>query len=230
MKVFKCPRDASTEDCEGCPGLEEAVDALIEGGLVVYPTDTVYGLAVAIHEAEAIDRLFQVKGRPGSDPIPVAVSSFDEIQGLAHVPKALIDVLKGLEDQPITWVLPAREGMSERLLAGGRSIGIRVMNKGCAARLIRSTGAITTTSANAHGQPPPTTVQEAIDQLGDAVAVYIDCGPTLHKVPTTVVAVDLDTEPHQNLDNVGVRIIRQGAVKGALVEEHLMTGLKKVRG
>lgn len=216
MRVFKCPKVSGDADCSNCPGVDEAIAVLRSGGLVVFPTDTVYGLAGIALDQGSVETVFMAKGRPGKVPMPVAVPSHNDIPLVAKVDRVELGVLHKLQDGPITWVLPAKEGLPELLHGGRGTIGVRVLGAGCAFNIALAVGPITATSANVHGEEPPRTAREAQNSLGELVALYIDSGETDIGVPTTVV------EPvFEDGRVVSVRIIREGAINGTLISDKL---------
>jgi len=188
-------------------GLGKAVDeasrVVKEGGLIVYPTDTVYGLGADPFNESAVERVFEAKRREAK-PMPVLVPSLDAASRLVHVNDPARRLMEAFWPGALTIVLPSRGALPSRVTAGLSSVGVRVPSHPVALRLVEACGgALIGTSANVSGRPPPRTVEEALAQLGGSVDVAIDAGPALHGVPSTV--VDLSSgEP---------RLVREGAVK-----------------
>jgi L-threonylcarbamoyladenylate synthase len=183
--------------------VEAAVATLQEGGLAIVPTDTVYGLACAPEQAEAVARLSALKGRTPEQPIALVAASFDALfERIPELRGEDEDIARLLLPGPYTLVLrnPARR---YPWLAGAPSetIGVRVPNlSGVARDLFERVGALAATSANVHGGPDPARVEEVPDELRRA-AVLVD-GGKLPGLPSTV--LDLTgREP---------RVIREGAV------------------
>ncbi|MEM4699900.1 MAG: L-threonylcarbamoyladenylate synthase [Candidatus Nezhaarchaeales archaeon] len=178
----------------------EASQVVKSGGLVVYPTDTVYGLGADPLNEAAVARAFEAKRREAK-PMPVLVSSIEAAKRLAHVSEGAEALMRLFWPGALTIVLPSRGVVPSRVTAGLPSIGVRMPSHPVALRLIEACGgALIGTSANISGRPPPRTVEEALSQVGGYVDLAIDAGPAPHGVPSTV--VDLSSgEP---------RLVREG--------------------
>ena len=155
-------------------------------GLVVYPTDTLYGLGADALSDEAILKVFEAKGREYHKPISIAVSDPDMIGAVAYVDEMAEQFIEEFLPGPVTLILPARNILSPRLTAGTKKIGIRYPNHEVALELIsRYDTPITATSANLSGGPDPVTI--------DLCNVPYDCavnvGP-LSGTPSTVVDLE----------------------------------------
>ena len=171
-------------------GLREAASAVRRGELVVLPTDTVYGIGADAFSAEAVGDLLEAKGRGRNMPTPVLVGSPNTLHGLvtdfseqawelvdAFWPGALTLVAR---HQPsLTWDLGETRG----------TVAVRMPLHPVALELLNTTGPLAVSSANKTGGPSPATCDEAQGQLGDAVSVYLDGGPTPAAVPSSIVDV-----------------------------------------
>jgi len=155
--------------------LDAAEAALRAGDAIVLPTDTVYGLAALPHY---VDRLYGLKGRPDSIPIAVLVESVDQARTLVRVPVAAERLADAFWPGPLTLVLEEVDGQS--------TLGVRCPDHPFVRDLARRVGALSTTSANRHGEVTPPTAAEAAASLDGEVAVIIDGGPC-HGVASTVV-------------------------------------------
>lgn len=177
-------------------------DVLLAGGLVVLPTETVYGLAALASLPGATSGLFERKGR-GAD-VPVAVLCADAHQALALAeapgPRAK-EIAAAHWPGPLTMVLRRREDLRWQLGEPAATIGVRCPDHDLVRAVARLVGPLATTSANRHGQPTPATAVEAAEQLLGPVDLVVD-GGALGGVPSTVVDLT-DDEP---------RVLRQGAV------------------
>jgi L-threonylcarbamoyladenylate synthase len=230
MKVLKCPvfgneKAYSPEKCISCPSISEACKILDRMGLVVYPTDTVYGLAGLALYPEAVDKVFKAKGRPGDTPITATVSSPEGLIELTDITLEQARLLGNISG-PITWVLPAQDYVPERLLAGGINLGVRILNSGCAAAIVNRVGPITATSANVHGRRAARKVEDALEQFGDKVDLYLDCGKTPIGIPSTVIEVFFLGDKPKVKD---IKIIREGAVSGEALTKRLFEGKKAIK-
>lgn len=141
----------------GPPGLREVLirarRAVENSGLVIYPTDTLYGLGASAHDEEGIARVFEAKGRPLSKPLSVAVADVDGIFEFADVEdEVLIRFIRGILPSRTTLLLPARTGIHEILTAGSGIIGLRVPDDRLCREILKVTGPLTSTSANLHGE------------------------------------------------------------------------------
>jgi len=179
--------------------LSNAVRALRHGGLVVYPTDTLFGLgALASHRA-AVARLVAAKGRSSSQPISVCVSSTEEIEPYAVLSTTARRFLRRHLPGPYTVVLApsarARRSFAPSV-AGGSTIGFRVPDHPVARELARAAGPITATSANRHGNPAARTLSDARRALHGHVNVYLGRLPSGSGRPSTLVSLT-GTEPRE---------------------------------
>lgn len=181
----------------------EAARVLADGGVVAYPTDTVYGLGADILNPEAIERVFEIKGRPADAPLPVLLSGVEQ---LATVVDSSLDAARELADHfwpgALTLVMRTSLSLSPALLREGR-VAVRVPDDPMCRRLIEKLGRpITGTSANKTGGPAATTADEVRAQLGNAVDYILDAGRSGGGLPSTVVEVD----------ETGLKILREGAI------------------
>ncbi len=178
-------------------------DALGAGGLVVYPTDTVYGLAADPFQAVAVERLYEAKGRPRDEPVSISLADvtdvfrFGERTGMAEAFCA-----KNLPG-PYTVVLRATGDAPRSVLSNDGRIALRVPAHPIPRLLAKAYGPITSTSANRHGLPSPVTCAEAREQLADRVDLYVDGGPTPLGGESAVV----------DLSGARPKVLRRGSVR-----------------
>jgi tRNA threonylcarbamoyl adenosine modification protein (Sua5/YciO/YrdC/YwlC family) len=184
-------------------GLAEAEAALRRGELVVMPTDTVYGIAAEAFDPVAVELLLKAKGRGRDMPPPVLVGTVRAamalVMDLGDVGKDLIDEFwpGGLtivcrSSPTLVWDLGETKG----------TVAVRMPLHQVALDLLKRTGPLAVSSANVSGRPAATTADEAMAQLGDAVAVYLDDGPCAADVPSTIV----------DLTGSVPRLLRQGVI------------------
>jgi L-threonylcarbamoyladenylate synthase len=183
--------------------IAEAAATIRAGGLVIYPTETVYGLGADACSDEAVAKVFAAKARPIEAPISVAVSSLEMAREFTRItPKAEL-VFKKFLPGPLTVVLKAKPKISQLLTAGTGKLGVRVPEHPVALKLLDFVGGpVTSTSANISGRPAPSTVKEALVQIGKSVDLAIDAGRCKLGAPSTV--VDLTVEPFE--------VLREGPV------------------
>jgi L-threonylcarbamoyladenylate synthase len=184
--------------------VEKAVDILKRGGVVAFPTDTVYGLGANPYIDEAVDRIYKIKGRPRHLPLPILVADETQVNDVvASVSDLAALLMEHFWPGGLTLVLPKAASFPDNATAGGDSVAIRMPCHNVALALIRKAGVpIIGTSANLNNQPSVLTAEEVEDQLGNAVDLIIDGGKCPGGVESTV--VDLTRQ-------VPV-ILRQGAV------------------
>ncbi|MDI6720624.1 MAG: L-threonylcarbamoyladenylate synthase [Methanomicrobiales archaeon] len=141
--------------------IREAVRVLQRDGLVVYPTDTIYGLGGDALSDDAVLKVFEAKQRPHSQPISVAVSDVDMLCAIAVVPDEAMEFIERFLPGPVTVVLKAKSLLPPMLTGGGERIGVRIPAHEIALSLISALdGPITATSANLHGEKDPATPAE----------------------------------------------------------------------
>jgi L-threonylcarbamoyladenylate synthase len=168
----------------------DAVRALSAGELVVYPTDTVYGLGARADHREAVRRLLLAKRRPEGQPLSVAVSSLEEIEPLARLSRGARRFVRRHLPGPYTVLLRPSPLARRKLVpevTGGARIGIRVPDHPVAREIARRVGPIIATSANHHHESPSRTARGARQQFGPAVAVYVDARPRPKGTPSLVI-------------------------------------------
>jgi L-threonylcarbamoyladenylate synthase len=167
--------------------LNHAVDILNNGGLVSFPTDTVYGLAVLPFESEIVERLYVAKGRNTERAIAVLLG---EISQLALVAHELGEVPRRLAERfwpgPLTLIVPKLSHLPNSLTSTP-GIGVRIPDHPVALKLLKLTGPLAVTSANISGQENTNSAQEVMDQMRGRIHLIIDGGPTPGGVPSTVV-------------------------------------------
>jgi L-threonylcarbamoyladenylate synthase len=176
---------ADTEQREA--GIVAAVTAVQEGGLVVLPTDTVYGIGADAFTPSAVSALLAAKGRGRSMPPPVLVGSVRAAASLAESLGAFgQDLIDEFWPGPLTLVFRASPTLKWDLGDTMGTVAVRMPLHPVALDLLRRTGPMAVSSANRHGLPPATTAADAQEQLGTAVSVYLDGGPCADNVPSTI--------------------------------------------
>jgi len=173
-----------------------------DGGLVVYPTDTVYGLGCDPFNMEAVTRVFKVKGER-EKPLPILASDVESVKKIAFLSETARRVAAKFWPGPLTLVVPKKHILPDVVTCNLDSVGVRVPRHNVALRLISlSNGLLVGTSANKTGEKPPCTAQEAAEKLGEAVDIFLDGGPAPLGAPSTV--VDLTQEKP--------KILREGSI------------------
>ncbi|MEZ0581150.1 L-threonylcarbamoyladenylate synthase [Nocardioides sp. MH1] len=197
---------------ERAAAIDAAALAIQRGRLVVLPTDTVYGVAADAFDPEAVTRLLDAKGRGREMPPPVLVSTATTLDALAtQVP----DYARALTDAfwpgPLTLVCHEQSSLRWDLGETRGTVAVRMPDHELARELLDRTGPLAVSSANLTGRPAATTAEEAVEMLGDTVALIVDGGPSAGAVPSTIVDVTSDRP----------RLLRLGAITLAQLDEAL---------
>lgn len=195
--------------------IADAVAAVRRGELIVFPTDTVYGIGALPHDPAATARLFDAKHRPRALTLPVLVPTRDVAGTLARFDDRAERLAAALWPGPVTLVLPrSRESAPWDLGGDAGTIGLRVPLHPLALAVLEATGPVATTSANRSGMPPAGTCDELHAAFGDQVAVYLcQDEPLAGSVSTVVDLTDRDA-----------RILRAGAVDARRIAQLLGGG------
>lgn len=201
-EVFDC-HDAS----QLLEGLRRTKVALKRDGLVVLPTDTVYGIAADAFSPSAVNELLKAKGRTRQSPPPVLIGSIAGLNALAEeVPDEVERLAKAFWPGALTLIVNARGSLNWDLGDTQGTVAVRVPDEAVARAVLDDNGPLAVSSANKHGQPAATTAAEAQEQLGNDVLVYLDNGTSASGVSSTIVDTTL-------LKTTGsVRVVRQGGV------------------
>jgi L-threonylcarbamoyladenylate synthase len=185
-------RIAVNAECPEPEAIAQAVEVLRAGGVVAYPTDTLYGLAVDPRDDEAIARLFALKGRAMTVAVPLIASDLEQALTAGEFgprERRLADIFW---PGPLSLVVPARPGISPMVRAGGSTVAIRVPAHAIARGLARAFGfCVTATSANRSGHSAPDSADAVVHAL-PAVDLVLDAGPVPGGMPSTIVSFDND--------------------------------------
>ena len=193
-------------------GIAAAAEAVRRGEVVVLPTDTVYGVGVDAFASEAVAAVLAVKGRGREMPLPVLVPNPETVDGLAaDVPAYARDLIRAFWPGPLTLVLHAQSSLMWDLGETNGTVALRMPQNDAALRLLTEVGPMAVTSANLSGQPPATTVLDAATQLGAAVSVYLEAGPSAGGLASTI----LDCSHEAPV------ILRAGAVSAGAIQKVL---------
>jgi L-threonylcarbamoyladenylate synthase len=167
--------------------VSHALEILQKGGLVAFPTDTVYGLGVLAFDGDAVKRIYAAKDRPVEKAIPVLIGDMDDLKKVCdEVPKIAQQLAARFWPGPLTLVVPKCPQLPE-IISNEPTVGVRIPDHPVARALLRLAGPMAVTSANLSGKDSPSTAQEVFDQLGGRIALILDGGKTPGGVPSTVV-------------------------------------------
>jgi len=190
---------------------EHALAALARGEVIVFPTETLYGLGADALNSGAVDKVFQLKGRDRDNPIPVLIADPAMLDMLvAAIPERAKALMDTFWPGPLTLVLPARNDIPKPLVSANGGIGVRISSQPIATQLVASLRRpLTATSANPSGKRPARTVAEAKGYFSDTIKVFIDGGTLESKTGSTVAEV-LESE---------VKIIREGEIAASALAQ-----------
>jgi L-threonylcarbamoyladenylate synthase len=170
--------------------IADAAEIVRRGGLVAFPTETVYGLGANALDAAAVARIFAAKGRPTFDPLIVHLADRGWLgRAVRTVPEAAANLAARFWPGPLTLVLPKAAVVPDLVTAGLDTVGVRVPDHPAARALLEAADTpIAAPSANLFGQVSPTTAAHVLEQLGDAVDAVLDGGPCRVGVESTIVS------------------------------------------
>ncbi len=212
MKVIKC---ADRKNCKKCElrdkELEEVVVALRSGSLVVFPTDTLYGLGADPFNENSVKKVFIAKNRPFDMPLSIAVSNEKMMESVAVLNDPARKLIRQFLPGPLTIMLTKKPSLPDILTSGSNQIGIRIPDHPLALRMIDRFGPITATSANLHSKPDPTEAHVAQRDLKGHADICVDCGRTKFAEPSTIVDVSEGI----------VEVIRKGVISQEQIEDAL---------
>lgn len=191
----------------------ETSEILKTGGLVVFPTETVYGLGANALDSSAVDKIFKAKGRPGDNPLIVHLYDLTQISTVvSHIPQVALKLFETFSPGPLTIVLPKSKNLPGNVTAGLPTVAVRVPSHPIARLLLKESGLpIAAPSANRSGRPSPTTFAMALEEMDGRVDAIIDGGDSEVGLESTVISVS----------EKEIRILRPGAV----TEEMLKTAV-----
>lgn len=181
--------------------IEKAAKVLQLGGLVVYPTETLYGLGANVMDMGAVQRVFETKGRLHKKPISIMFRDLEHAEKYASFNKTAHKLAELLLPGPLTMILPAKIPLGE--MFGGEKIAVRISSNKVVQKIFEKIKfPITATSANVSGKADPICAQDAVDQIGEAVDIVLDSGRCEHSRPSTVIDITGDE----------VTVLREGAI------------------
>jgi len=190
-------------------GMRQARQAVGRGDLIVLPTDTVYGIGADAFNAAAVGRLLAAKGRGRQQPPPVLVAGRTTMQALvAEVPAAVERLVEEFWPGGLTIVLPSQPSLTWDLGDTHGTVAVRMPAHPLALELLEETGPLAVSSANLTGQAAAVTAFDAEAMLGDSVSVYLDAGPSLTGVASTIV----DATTLVGGAEPVIRVLREGAI------------------
>jgi L-threonylcarbamoyladenylate synthase len=191
-----------------------AIRALKQGKIIVYPTDTLYGLGADIYNESAIKKVFSIKKRPDNMPLSIAVSDYDEIINNSYVNSTAEILIKSFLPGKLTLILKKKKKISDQITGGLNKVAIRIPDNKIALGVLSKFGPLTATSANIHGNKTPFIISDIVMQFKkNDISVFLDDGKIAGK-PSTIVDVS-DNE---------VKILRKGAISNNDILEAVKNG------
>lgn len=167
--------------------ITSALEVLLSGGLVAFPTDTVYGVgSMAFHE-KAVESIYIAKDRPMEKALPILIGDSTDLSKVAdEIPLFAMKLIARFWPGPLTVLVPKKPTLPEAISATS-TVGVRVPDHDVTRSLLRLAGPMAVTSANISGKDPPTTAQQVFEQLNGRIAMIIDGGETPGGIPSTLV-------------------------------------------
>jgi len=194
--------------------LPRALAILRRGGLVAFPTDTVYGVGALAFDAAAIEKIYEAKGRSTEKAIPILLGDAGDLEKVtAQVSEMALRLAGRFWPGPLTLVVPKHPSLPEAV-STAPTVGVRVPDHPVARALLRAAGPMAVTSANLSGQASPCTAEEVLVQLVGRIALIIDGGKTPDGVPSTVV----------NCAGAEPQVLREGPITLAQIKAILTPG------
>ena len=182
--------------------IPQALEILRAGGLVAFPTDTVYGVGALAFDESAVESIYAAKDRPAEKAIPVLIGDVSDLEKVAiQIPESALQLASRFWPGPLTILVPKRVDLPEAVSATS-TVGVRVPDHEVARTLLRAAGPMAVTSANISGSQSPVTVEEVYDQLRGRIGLIIDGGKTPGGVPSTLV----------DLTSTELKVLREGPI------------------
>lgn len=189
----------------------QALEILNRGGLVAFPTDTVYGVGSLVFDGTAVESIYAAKDRPVEKAIPVLIADAADMEKVGtDIPAIAHQLAARFWPGPLTCIIPKQPTLPEAVSATS-TVGVRIPDHEVARALLRAAGPMAVTSANISGQPSPSTAEEVFTQLGGRIDLIIDGGRTPGGVPSTVV----------DCTESGLKILREGPISLAEIKSKL---------
>lgn len=182
--------------------IRQALHILHKGGLVVFPTDTVYGVGALVFDSKAVQSIYIAKDRPIEKAIPVLIAETEDLERVGmDIPEIAYQLAARFWPGPLTCIVP-KKPILPKAVSATSTVGVRIPNHDTARALLRAAGPMAVTSANLSSQTSPSTAEEAFAQLSGRIDLILDGGKSPGGVPSTV--VDCTENPY--------KILREGPI------------------
>ena len=207
--------------------LEEAARILREGGLVAFPTETVYGLGADARDSKAAGRIYAAKGRPSDNPLIVHLARREDIAGIAReIPSSAQKLIDAFMPGPITLILKKQPSVPDTVTAGLDTVAVRIPADETARRLIELSGVpVAAPSANISGKPSPTSFEHVLHDMDGRIEAIVDGGEASVGVESTIVDCTGETPLILRPGGITPEMVRS-IVPGARVDEGILRSLK----
>lgn len=234
--VYHVIKDTSSSDAKAA--LSEAGRILREGGLVVFPTETVYGLGANALDADAASKIYSAKGRPSDNPLIVHIADPADTEMFTDTPYLFYRLARSFMPGPLTVIMPKKKIVPHTVTAGLDTVAIRCPSHAVANALIKAAGVpIAAPSANLSGSPSPTTAAHVCDDMMGRVDMIIDGGACEVGLESTIVKIEDESTvlllrpgaiTKEDLEALGIKVNIASSVLGALKdgEKVLSPGMK----
>jgi L-threonylcarbamoyladenylate synthase len=182
--------------------IANALEVLLSGGLVAFPTDTVYGVGALVFDEKTVESIYAANERPVEKAIPVLIGDAVDLNQVAdEIPMSAARLIARFWPGPLTVLVPKKSSLPT-VVSATSTVGVRVPDHELARSLLGLAGPMAVTSANISSQPSPTTAEEVLTQLGSRIAMILDGGRTPGGVPSTLVDCTGDE----------IQILREGPI------------------
>jgi L-threonylcarbamoyladenylate synthase len=197
--------------------LHKAIEILLSGGIVAYPTETFYALGVKFDMEESLKKLYTIKQRPLEKAMPLIIGHRELLSTIASaVNRSAMSIMDRFWPGPLTLIFPALVKLSDYITAGTHTVAVRIPGESFALQLSKTAQfPLTATSANISGRPPARDAETVTKYFNDTIDLIIDGGKTPGGLPSTIVDVTGET----------VRILREGVIKKENMAAYIMPGL-----
>lgn len=180
----------------------QALEILRSGGLVAFPTDTVYGVGALAFDEKAVESIYTAKDRPIEKAIPVLIADTVDMEKVGtNIPAVVYQLAEHFWPGPLTCIIPSQPTLPLSVTTTS-TVGVRIPDHAVARTLLRAAGPMAVTSANISGQASPTTAEEVFSQLGGRIPLIIDAGTTPGGIPSTLIECTSDE----------LKILREGPI------------------
>jgi len=167
--------------------IQQALSVLNSGGIIAFPTDTVYGLGALAFNNAAIESIYVAKDRPIEKAIPILIGDLSDLDQISeNIPSMALYFASRFWPGPLTCIVPKKQTLPAAVSATS-TVAVRIPNHPDALALLRAAGPMAVTSANISGQPSPSTAEEVYSQLNERIPLILDGGKTPGGVPSTLV-------------------------------------------